>query len=514
MSYRNPRQVVDTQTSQHYANLQKTIAGSFDNYTKSVQIADAKLQKQNEIKAKAERERRNKIIEESSEVSKDIAGIDSEYPTIEIAPAAKKMINDNGKAKRANPKYSPELIAQNQSVENLAETAYGASKLQVAQRETYYNAKGYPVGTMGGLTSWFQSEDVEAAFNSTPEGLKARTIMNFNYNGSNNIVPTYTTTHKNGKSFTYSPGKLNIPVIIDIQPSIKDINKQSVENKNYNFNDPSNLIYKKGKKLKDDDGKVIGVFPNRDTYEKNINQAVKANLINGESAFDAINLYNDVLRRHAKPEDGKMPTEIPRIKEWKEYAKDDQSPEAIQQGKYQKKIVDAATVFTANQSGVLNEPYMYKFSDVPEKDSDDEQAEEGMDLYNKMKQNPVGLYQEYNKAAPGYDREAGTITIYAKDVEGDDAENIVYDMENAAERNEFYLYLLKSSGRNKGSSAASKEFQKDFEEAMRSDTRNRSKEIKQEKKINKQNQKKFGLWSSDNSETVTKEKEDPLNPNS
>jgi hypothetical protein len=170
----------------------------------------------------------------------------------------------------------------------------------------------------------------------------------------------------------------------------------------------------------------------------------------------------------------------------------------------------------SNQADILKKPYRYRGTDnKPEASVVEEGITEGQDLYNKMKQNPVGLYQEYNKAAPGYDREAGTITIYAKDVEGDDAENIVYDMENAAERNEFYLYLLKSSGRNKGSSAASKEFQKDFEEAMRSDTRNRSKEIKKEKKINKQNQKKFGLWSSDNSEPVTlEEKEDPLNPNS
>ena len=36
MSYRNPTQVVDTQTGQHYANLQKTIAGSFGNYANSV----------------------------------------------------------------------------------------------------------------------------------------------------------------------------------------------------------------------------------------------------------------------------------------------------------------------------------------------------------------------------------------------------------------------------------------------------------------------------------------------
>ena len=42
MSYRNPTQVVDTQTGKAYADLQKTIAGSFGNYAKSGKAADAK----------------------------------------------------------------------------------------------------------------------------------------------------------------------------------------------------------------------------------------------------------------------------------------------------------------------------------------------------------------------------------------------------------------------------------------------------------------------------------------
>ena len=67
-------------------------------------------------------------------------------------------------------------------------------------------------------------------------------------------------------------------------------------------------------------------------------------------------------------------------------------------------------------------------------------------------------------------------------------------MENSSERNEFYLYLLNSSGRNKGSSAANKTFQKDFEEAMRLDTRNRSKERKKESaKSRKENSGKTPL---------------------
>ena len=58
-------------------------------------------------------------------------------------------------------------------------------------------------------------------------------------------------------------------------------------------------------------------------------------------------------------------------------------------------------------------------------------------------------------------------------------------MENDAERNEFYLKLLKSSEAAGGTSKESKAFRKDFEEAMRADTSNRSKNRKE--KSNKAN---------------------------
>ena len=64
MSYRNPTQVVDTQTGQHYANLQKTIAGSFGNYVNSVKAADAKEQQEKEKRAAQETVRLNGLIKE------------------------------------------------------------------------------------------------------------------------------------------------------------------------------------------------------------------------------------------------------------------------------------------------------------------------------------------------------------------------------------------------------------------------------------------------------------------
>ena len=510
MSYRNPKQVVDTQTGQHYANLQKTISGSFDKYAKSVQISDAKKQKENEIKANRESKRINDIIENRNKGLGKAIRTDNKFSTINY-DGSKSLINDSANIQIGNKTLTP---SQNRFIRNVNEmgpTTRASGMVVVSDAKKFNDALAIPRGTMGGIARYEETQDYEEFYGSYENDSETNAV--YNVDASKRISLGYETKSKRGiKKWTESNRMPQL--IINWQPDVDNFNEQGLANEAFNYENPDNEIYKDGEVIYDKNGEPEAVMPNKKKYEESIYKGVYANIIGAERANNAIAIYNDVFRKPGK--DGKMPTEIPMAQEWKDYAKDDQSDEAKQQREYQKRIAEAATSFVSNQADILKKPYRYRGTDnKPEASVVEEGIAEGQDLYNKMKQNPVGLYQEYNKAAPGYDREAGTITIYAKDVEGDDAENIVYDMENAAERNEFYLYLLKSSGRNKGSSAASKEFQKDFEEAMRSDTRNRSKEIKKEKKINKQNQKKFGLWSSDNSEPVTlEEKEDPLNPNS
>ena len=98
-------------------------------------------------------------------------------------------------------------------------------------------------------------------------------------------------------------------------------------------------------------------MPNRKKFEDSIKKGVRANVISGLSSNDAIALYNNVLRRPDK--DGNMPPEIPQTKEWFIFDKDDKSPEAVNQKKYQNDITNAATKFVANQAEYLKQPYKY-----------------------------------------------------------------------------------------------------------------------------------------------------------
>jgi hypothetical protein len=112
----------------------------------------------------------------------------------------------------------------------------------------------------------------------------------------------------------------------------------------------------------------------------------------------------------------------------------------------------------------------------------------GKDFYNEVKKNPVGMYQEYFGVEPIFNREKNTITIGKESVSGYDKDNpkltkdIVYNMNDSTDRNRFYINLLKASERTKGTSALSKEDQKGYEDALRSDTSFRSSKLDKKKK--------------------------------
>jgi hypothetical protein len=492
MSYRNPRQVVDTQTGQHYANLQKTIAGSFDNYAKSVQVSDAKKQKEKEIKANRESKRINDIIKNKNKGLGDAVRTDNRFTTIGYG-GAKSLVNDSADIQIGNKTLTP---GQNKYIRNVNEVGSltrASAEVLISDGKTFNDALERPRGTMGGIARGEETQDYEELYGSYANDSETNAV--YTVNASNDISISYETKSERGTKKWNKSNKMP-QLIINWQKDIDNFNEQGLTNEAFNYENPDNEIYKGGEVIYDKNGEPEAIMPNKEKYEESIYKGVRANIIGAERANDAIAIYNDVFRKPNK--EGEMPTEIPMTSEWMDYDKDNKSPEAIQQRKYQDRIAEAATSFVSNQADILKKPYRYRGTDnKPEASVASEGFTEGQDLYDKMKQNPVGLYQEYNKAAPGYDREAGTITIYAKDVEGDDARNIVYDMENDSERNEFYLYLLESSGRNKGSSVANKAFQKDFEEAMRSDTSNRSKQRKKESAQSKKENSGKGPLSND-----------------
>ena len=353
MSYRNPTQVVDTQTGQHYANLQKTIAGSFGNYANSVKAADAKKQQENEKRAAQETARLNGLIKERNKNVSSAMRTDLKYPTVDFSTGAKGIINE---AYEIESKNQVRSIDQNQKIataNTVGDAARPAAEEYVGKQTTFNTAYAKAIGTMGGIAKGQELKVYEGLYNSTPDGVMSKTTAIYTLDGSNNIVITY---ENGGKVFDPSNDSMLPQFVPDWQPSVDSFKKQGLTNELFNFADSNNEIYKGGEKIYEN-GRAVGVLPNRQKFEDSIRQGVKANVISGLSSNDAIALYNNVLRTPDK--DGNLPDEIPQTKEWFIFDKDDESPEALVQKGYQDAITNAATKFVANQAEYLKKPYKY-----------------------------------------------------------------------------------------------------------------------------------------------------------
>ena len=353
MSYRNPTQVVDTQTGKAYADLQKTIAGSFGNYAKSYEAANAKKQQEKEKRAAQERVRQNGLIKERNEDISSAMRTDLKYPTVDFGTGAKGLINKSYEIKSKNPTRT---IDQNQIIaaaNTAGDAARPAAEEFVVKQTNFLAAAALPIGAMGGISAGQELKVFEGLYNSTPDGVMSKTTAIYTLDGSNNIVITY---ENGGKVFDPSNDSMLPQFVPDWQPSVDSFKKQGLTNELFNFADSNNEIYKGGEKIYEN-GRAVGVLPNRQKFEDSIKKGVRANVISGLSSNDAIALYNNVLRRPDK--DGNLPDEIPQTKEWFIFDKDDKSPEAVDQEKYQNDITNAATKFVANQAEYLKKPYKY-----------------------------------------------------------------------------------------------------------------------------------------------------------
>ena len=100
--------------------------------------------------------------------------------------------------------------------------------------------------------------------------------------------------------------------------------------------------------------------------------------------------------------------------------------------------------------------------------------QEGVSLYEKYKQDPIGTYEMLTGVQPTYNRETNIITIKVKEGDKDNpAEYIKYKMNNSAERNRFYMRLLEETNNAKGSTEYARLLRSSFEDAFMEGTRNR-----------------------------------------
>jgi hypothetical protein len=107
--------------------------------------------------------------------------------------------------------------------------------------------------------------------------------------------------------------------------------------------------------------------------------------------------------------------------------------------------------------------------------------QEGVSLYEKYKQDPIGTYEMLTGVQPTYNRETNIITIKVKEKDEDNpAEYIKYKMNNSAERNRFYKRLLEETDNAKGTAEHARLLRSSFEDAFMKDTTKKTNKVEGE----------------------------------
>jgi len=258
MSYRNPQQVVDTQTGQHYRNLQASISNTFN------KVADASVREQATIKKEQEKAQL-RLKKDAEQAKKDAINImrNDVNASAKIHAAKKDSAVEMGSKGAAGMNRDvtrmAELITKGvttpeetifvKNVNNLPEDLASATSLVNSFIISSKKDLGQNIGQMGGasLTNTQGARDFALIFSNLKEGASSFSTES---TGAGGNVITFTATPKGGGepvSYTYAQlkelqqgGGSIVQKIPDVTPnydqSFKDaniLNKKGILQENF-----------------------------------------------------------------------------------------------------------------------------------------------------------------------------------------------------------------------------------------------------------------------------------------
>lgn len=360
MSYRNPAQAVDTQTGQHYANLQKTIAGSFGNYANAIGAIGRKKLKDVADAAKRKIKRDNDIKKNTDKGQKDVNKVAIEYTSINFANAG-DMLDKSAEIQRKNVS-DPITNQQVSEISAIGDNTAIATTTLFSGRKTYTTASQKPIGTYGALSRFADEKEIynsDNLYKTSEASLKSRTSAMYAFNNSNNLVTTFEVKDSKGNVMNYdmSQGPPIMPDIVpDWQKDVDGFIKQGKNSQGFlDLNNPKSDIFKKGKKIYEN-GVLIGVMPDTEWFKELIRPAVKANLTGGYTAKEAIMLNNNILNQGVK---SSTEPQLLQQDEWLTYEKDDNSAAAVAQREAKKTIIENGIQLIVNEAPFLKKMYRY-----------------------------------------------------------------------------------------------------------------------------------------------------------
>jgi hypothetical protein len=469
MSYRNPKQVVDTQSGQAFADLQRTISGTFagiaDTYKKDQAVEAAR---QNKI-AEKNRKAAEYYQRKEDQVTEGLAKLSAQNPALNIGEEFTALIDRYSdimgyiqSGAETDPKEIAKLRAEAASILAMPDQvrtsieSFSASSIDL---QTILEQKG----KMGGYDLYSNPRmltDLQVFLDQRPG---QRKIKINNINGA--YSPSVEITGEDGKTNNYplsvlqnflSGGSDMISTVPDQTSNLDNMSKMFV----YDIDEDGKKTLKDnvlGTITSDPDGAGNTVTyrkVNKDAIEKSIQAEVKGNMA-AMSNTGKVAFWNNILAEKDSRNN---------IKEGQVRAVADASTEEFNEeffkaySNYFLKRIPERLVLSSVKTPAPPEP-------------EEGPIETGKDFYDKVRKDPISYFAAYTGIEPKYDRKKNTITLKAGDRTDAEKGDKVYNMNNENARISFYTKLLEYSQAAKGNSKGDKLMRKQFEDALRAGTK-------------------------------------------
>lgn len=459
MSYRNPKQIVDTQSGQYMRDLQKSLAGTFSDYASEQKKEYERRAKLNEEVVAKSQERINRISGQINQVANanKTTNFDQMYD----------LLDEYGEYMKINPsKRTREMNSFITNMDNSGTTIKNMLVNTTAGGQDYVDAREKGLGVMGGLrkdvdTGVLNKNDILYGYNQAPGSKK----LNFDPRGLSAEVRIDVLNENGssaGSSLNPDMNNLSIPQIIPDETSdmqeVADRAASEMDLKN-----PNSPAYAGQPESSIKEGQGSNKFrksrlPSKENFLIKAEPYAKAQ-VESLTAGEAIVLYNDVLRKEGADT-------IVYQKTWIQ-----DSPESIAAKKV---ITKAYAEYTANKFAQKTLNTGLKFGSVETKKAPTKPdlIETGKAFYDKVEENPMSSLIEYTGVEGIYDEGNNTITINATDRKGYDGnEDLVFNMNDPDSRIDFYTRLFKASKAGDGGGKDAKLMRKQFSEALRAGTK-------------------------------------------
>jgi len=158
MSYRNPKQIIDTQSGQHVRDMQKSLADTFSKYSSSINTI---MEEQAEEEAKASELARARSNKYANKVSGDINQLATKNKAIDFSAFTPwlSVTSDIMKKQPHTWDQTDRNIVNN--INTLGTDAANNLANTIASGETYVEARDLPLFTEGAIYSGFTNSEKE-----------------------------------------------------------------------------------------------------------------------------------------------------------------------------------------------------------------------------------------------------------------------------------------------------------------------------------------------------------------